>query len=227
LKDDEGRAADTLQYLLVAANRDTGELFRSDQKVDLKLPNETRELLARTWLPIVRDFELRPGRYRAKVVVRDTASGKVGTVSHDFEVPDTSQFRASTPVLSDLREQAPGGGEQLALVARRDFAQGAALYCQLEVYGATRLEDSGLPRVSMGYEVRDIDGTLLTRDPPSLIAPTPRGAVSRMIGFSLATAAPGDYELSLRIRDELSGKTIVLREPFHVSAPVPPAASGS
>jgi VWFA-related protein len=221
LKDEDGRAADTLQYLLVAVHRDTGELFRSDQKVELNLPHETHALLSRTWLPIVRDFQLRRGRYRAKVVVRDTASGKVGTVSHDFEVPDIAEFRASTPVLSDLKEQAPDGGEQLALLARRDFAQGMALYCQLEVYGAARLEDSGLPRVSMGYEVRKSDGTILTRDPPSLIAPTSRGAVSRMIGFSLEAVAPGDYELSMRIRDELSGKTLVLREPFHVSAPLP------
>src|SRR5262249_34968243 len=153
----------TLQYLLVAVHRDTGEIFRSDQKVDLQLPRETRELLSRTWLPIVRDFELRRGRYRAKVVVRDAASGKVGTVSHDFEVPDMAQFRVSTPVLSDLKEHGPGGGERLALVARRDFAPGTALYCQLEVYGATRLEDSGLPRVSMGYEVHNSEGTLLTR----------------------------------------------------------------
>jgi VWFA-related protein len=227
LKEEDGRAADTLQYLLVAVHRDTGEVFRSDQKVELTLPHETRELLSRTWLPIVRDFQLRRGRYRAKVVVRDTASGKVGTVSHDFEVPDIAQFRTSTPVLSDLKEQTQDGGQQLALLARRDFAQGGALYCQLEVYGAVRLEDSGLPRVSMGYEVRNSDGTLLTRDPPSLIAATPRGAVSRMIGFSLEAAAPGDYELSMRIKDELSGKTLVLREPFRVSAPLPASASGS
>src|SRR5262249_27247483 len=186
----------------LAVHRETGELFRSDQTVTLTLPRDTRELLARTWLPIVRDFQMRRGRYRAKIVVRDAASGKVGTVSHDFEVPEVAQFRASTPVLSDLKEKTPDGGEQLALMARRDFAQGTALFCQLEGSGAGRLGDPGLPRGSMGYEVRKSDGTLLTRDLPSLIAPTARGAVSRMIGFSLEAASPGDYELSMRIRDE-------------------------
>src|SRR5262249_59760460 len=122
------------------------------QTIDLKLPPDTRELVARNWLPVVRDFDLPPGRYRARIVVQDKASGKVGTVSHDFEVPELAPFRVSTPVLSDLRESAPAGGhgDQIALVARRDFAAAGSLYCQLEVYGATRLESSGLPRVSMG-----------------------------------------------------------------------------
>jgi hypothetical protein len=227
LAEKDGRTVGTLQFLLVAMQRDTGEFFRYDQKMDLALPAETREMVARNGLPIVRDFELGPGRYRAKIVVEDKATGKMGTVSHDFEVPDLEHFRVSTPVLSDLR----GGGEpgqqgQIALVARRDFAQGASLYCQLDVYGAAKLEDSGMPRVSMGYEVRRTDGTLLTGDPPSVIAPTPAGAVSRVIGFSLESAPPGDYELLMRVKDELSGRTVVLHEPFRVSPALAPAPGG-
>ena len=73
-----------------------------------------------------------------------------------------------------------------------------------------------MPRVSMGYEVRRSDGTLLTRDAPSLISPTPDGALSRMIGFSLEDASPGDYELVMRVRDEFSGTGWSSREPFRV-----------
>jgi hypothetical protein len=79
----------------------------------------------------------------------------------------------------------------------------------------------------MGYEVRRRDGTLLTRDAPSLIRPAPDGALSRMIGVSLETATPGDYELVMRVKDEFSGSALELREPFRVSAPLPPGpASG-
>jgi VWFA-related protein len=227
----DGRALGTLQLLLVAMHRETGEFFRYDQKMELALPAETRELVSRNWLPVVRDFELAPGRYRAKIVVQDKATGKVGTVAHDFEVPDLTRFRVSTPVLSDLRESTSEGGrgEQIALMARRDFSQGTSLYCQFDVYGATRLEDSGMPRVSMGYEVRRSDGTLLTGDAPSFITPTPLGALSRVIGFSLDAATPGDYELLMRVKDELSGKTLELHEPFSVSARLaatPPAPTG-
>ncbi|PYQ19471.1 MAG: hypothetical protein DMF79_12520, partial [Acidobacteria bacterium] len=219
--EEEGRSMGALQFLMVAANRETGEFFRYDQKVDLKLPPPTKERLAHTWLPIVREFELVTGRYQAKIVVRDKATGRMGTVVHEFEVPDLGQFRVTTPVLSDVREETEDGrtGDRLAVLARREFAQGASLFCQLEVYGATRLEASGLPRVSMGYQVRRSDGALYTQDTPSIINPTPTGSLSRMIGFSLGDATPGDYEIVMRVKDELSGKSLELHEPFSVTAP--------
>ncbi|HUL79910.1 MAG TPA: hypothetical protein VL691_21780, partial [Vicinamibacteria bacterium] len=159
--------------------------------------------------------------YRAKMVVRDKASGRMGTVIHDFEVPDLKPFRVSTPVLSDVREQAPDGtpGDRLAILARREFAQGASLFCQLDVYRAVKEEASGMPRVSMAYEVRRSDGTILTRDPASLIRPGRDGGVSRLVGFSLENASLGEYELRMQVRDEFSGETRVLREPFRVVAP--------
>jgi hypothetical protein len=130
-----------------------------------------------------------------------------------------------------VREESGAGGTggRLAILARRDFARGASLFCQFDVYGATKLEESGMPRVSMGYEVRRSDGTLYTQDTPSLINPTSAGSLSRMIGFSLEDAAPGDYEIVMRVRDELSGKSLEVHEPFSVTAPpasVPAAPSG-
>ncbi len=227
----EGRSTDTLEFLLVAANRETGQFSRQDQKVDLKLPPATRELITRTWLPIVREFELGTGRYQAKIVVRDKATGRIGTVVHEFEVPDLGQFRVTTPVLSDVRDDTEDGsaGNQLAVLARRDFPQGASLFCQFEVYGATRLETSRMPRVSMGYQVRRSDGTLYTQDPASIINPTPIGSLSRMIGFSLEDAIPGDYEIVMRVKDELSGKSLEVHEPFSVTPPLTsvPAAPSS
>src|SRR5207249_6701676 len=150
--EEEGRSMGALQFLMVATNRETGEFFRYDQKVDLKLPPPSRERLAHTWLPIVREFELVTGRYQAKIVVRDKATGRIGTVVHPFEVPDLGRFRVTTPVLSDMRDDTEEGGtgNRLAILARRDFPQGASLFCQFEVYRAARLESSRLPRVSMG-----------------------------------------------------------------------------
>ena len=93
----DGRALGALQVLLVVVGRETGESFRYDQTVELKLLPAEREEMSRTWLPIVRDFELGPGKYQAKIVVRDKATGRVGTVVHELEVPDLASFRVSTP----------------------------------------------------------------------------------------------------------------------------------
>ena len=221
LQEKDGKSQGALQYLMVAVARDGGPYSRFDQTLQLDLPPEDREQLSRTWLPIVHEVELETGRYRAKMVVRDKASGRMGTVIHDFEVPDLKPFRVSTPVLSDVREQAPDGtpGDRLAILARREFAQGASLFCQLDVYRAVKEEASGMPRVSMAYEVRRSDGTILTRDPASLIRPGRDGGVSRLVGFSLENASLGEYELRMQVRDEFSGETRVLREPFRVVAP--------
>jgi hypothetical protein len=223
----EGLEVASLEFLLVAIDRESGEYNRYDQKMDLKLPPEMREQLSRTWLPIVRDFELPAGKHRAKLVVRDKGSGRIGTVVHDFEVPDTSGFRVSTPVLSDMRETNAEGqpGDRLALMARREFAPEASLYCQLDVYRAVKLASSGMPRVTMAYEVRRSDGTLYTNEGRSLILPTPEGALSRIIGFPLEVAPPGDYELVMSVKDELSGQTINLREPFTVVAGTTPPST--
>jgi VWFA-related protein len=224
----DGQSHGALSYLLVAVPREGGPISRFDQTLELTLPPETREELSRTWLPIVREVELGSGRYRAKMVVRDKVTGKIGTLWHDFEVPDLKPFRISTPVLSDVREGASAGipGDRLAILARRDFPPKGPLYCQVDVYRAVKEERSGMPRVSMSYEVRRSDGTILTRDAPSLIRPTPEGALSRMIGFSLDDASPGEYELVLRFKDEFSGSRLESREPFRVVSAVPTAPAG-
>jgi hypothetical protein len=92
----------------------------------------------------------------------------------------------------------------------------------VEVYGAER-DGQGMPRVFQGYEVVRPDGTIFKRLDPTLISPTSLGSLVRMFLLSLEYAPPGDYEMRLRIRDELSGETLELREPFTV-APAPEAS---
>jgi hypothetical protein len=196
--------------------------------MDMKLLPSSRERLERTWMPYVREFDLPPGSYQARIVVRDEHSDRVGTVTHEFEVPELGSFRISTPVLSDVLETTPEGqpGDRLAILARRDFPAGGPLYCQVDVYGAAKEKTTGMPEVSMSYSVRRSDGTPLTGEPPDPIAPTSLGVVSRLVGFSLEGAAPGDYQIDLSVKDELSGRTVELHEPFRVVAPAPPASAG-
>ncbi len=224
----EGRSIADLQFLLVVAHRESGEFFRYDQGVAMKLQPSTRERLNRFWYPIVRDFELKSGDYQAKIVVRDPHSGRVGTVIHEFEVPPLGDLRVSTPVLSDTRaptpapEGVPGGA--LAVVARRDFASGSSLYCQFEVFGAKKDEKTGMPHVTQGYVVTRADGSVLTAMEPSPINPTSLGQVTRMFGFRLADVQPGDYEIVMAVRDDLAGRSFEVREPFRVVEPLPASA---
>jgi VWFA-related protein len=224
----DGRSLADLQFLLVVAHRESGEFFRYDQGVTMKLQPWTRERLNRFWYPIVRDFELKSGDYQAKIVVRDTRTGKVGTVSHEFDVPPLDQLRVSTPVLSDTRvpgtppEGNPGG--PLAVLARRDFASGSAVYCRFEVFGAKKDEKTGMPRVTQGYVVTGPDGKVFVATEPTAIKPTSLGQVARMFGFPLTDAVPGNYEIVMAIRDDLAGRSFEMREPFTVVEPLPASA---
>jgi hypothetical protein len=88
------------------------------------------------------------------------------------------------------------------------------------VYGAEK-DESGMPQVIQGYEVRRPDGSVLTRLEPSLIRPTSLGALTRMFGFKLDDATPGEYEMVMTVEDQLSGEKVVLHEPFEVVEPLP------
>ena len=232
-EDQEGRSLADLQFLLVVAHRASGEFFRYDQGISMRLSPQTRERYNRFWFPITRDFELKSGDYQAKMVVRDTRSKRVGTVIHEFDVPALDTLRASTPVLSDtqqgpnavITEGLPGG--RLVALARREFATGSDLLCQFEVYGAKVDEKTGMPRVVQGYLVRRSDGSLLTSMEPSVINPTSLGKVTRLFGFRLTDAPPGDYEILMTIRDELAGQSMEILEPFTVGPPLATTATAS
>jgi VWFA-related protein len=225
-KEENGRFVDAVEFLLVVAHLETGEFFRFDQKVDMKLLPATRERMSKSWLPIIRDFELAPGSYQAKIVVRDSNSRRLGTVVHEFTVPDLEKLRASSLILSDtLQPDKPGEKPRPTMVVRRTFPPGATLYAQFEVYGAQRAKGSGMPKVLAGYQIRRQDGTVVSRVNATEILPTSLGKLSRLVGTGLGVQ-PGDYEFVLDLRDEIGGATVEVREPFTVAAPEAAAASG-
>ena len=219
----DGRFSDSLEFLLVVAHRETGEFNRYDQKIDMNLKPETRDRYLRSWFPVQRDFELLPGAYQAKIVVRDKNASRMGTVIHEFEVPDLGAWRVSTPVMTDTTQpQQPGqpnAAPKLVMLARRDFETGSRLFCQFDVYNPTKDKATGMPRVTAGYTIRrKNDGSVFMKVQPSMIQPTSLGRLSRMVGPPLEGAEPGEYEFEVNLKDELSGKIMDLKEDFTVTA---------
>jgi hypothetical protein len=221
-----GRLVDTLEFLLIVAHRESGEFFQYNQKVDMRLLPATRDRLKASWYPILRDFELSPGGYQAKIVVRDKNAGRVGTVIHEFEVPDPAEFRASSINLSDVVEQQtdPTAVPRPAFIARREFVPDASLWAQFSVYGADKDLATGLPKVSAGWEIRAPDGSVKQRVAPTLINPTSLGRLTRLVGTKLEGYEPGAYDFVLTLKDEITGKSLSVNEPFVVNGP--PASGG-
>jgi len=208
-----GVSRDTLELLLLVARRDTGEFTRFDQQFEMGFQKETRARFDETWFPITRELKLSQGPYQAKIVTRDRNSGRVGSLTHDFEVPAPAGLRVSSLVLSDrLREEAKGGGPEL--VARRRFAPAGTLHCRFEVYGAANDPATGQPRVTAGFAVRRADGRVLVAAPETPIRPGSGGALSRSLGFPLDGAPPGSYEVIVIVTDLVAGGVAEAREPI-------------
>jgi VWFA-related protein len=217
LADKGGRFEGALESFVVVASRDTGETFTSRKRIDLSLPREVRAGMTRRWLPIVRDFELPPGTYQARLLVRDVASGRVGVVRHEFEVPDPRPLQLSSPILTDTVEPGPGGqGPQPVPLARRTFTVGTRLFCAYEVYGARPDPSTRRPRVSAGYVIKNASGVTLASTALAPLDPGPSGGVSQVVVLSLAGVAPGDYRIELTARDETSQEDVKVEEPFRV-----------
>jgi len=216
---EDGRRVGTLHLLLTVAHRDSSDFQREDKQVEIVLRPGAGAQPEAAWYAVSREFLLERGWYQAKLVVRDGQDRRLGAVMHEFEVPDLEGLRVSTPVLSDrLQAQSPGTPPAPLVLARRDFAPGTPLYCQFDVYGASKGEVTGMPQVSAGYALVAADGRTLLASEPTSIRPTSLGFVSRLWAMGLAGVEAGRYELVITVRDEISGREEVRREPFTVTA---------
>jgi hypothetical protein len=215
----DGRHADTLDVLMVAQHRESGEYVRRDQKLEMAFQPASLARVRQSWYPVVQEFELAPGAYQAKIVVRDGNSRRLGSLTYEFDVPPLSELRVSTPVLTDSVRQREGERVPTpVLIVRRVFAPEGRLYCQFDVYGAEKDKATGLPHVRASYVLRDSEGVPRERGGPLLLSPTSLGRISQLLWLPLEGARAGDYELVLTIRDELTGLEREVRETFTIAA---------
>jgi VWFA-related protein len=215
-----GAARDTLEFLLLVARRDTGEYTRFDQQFEMAFQKETRARYERSWFPITREVPLAPGPYQAKIVVRDKNAGRVGSLTHEFEVPAAAGLRVSSLVLSDrVKDDGAAQARGPVPIARRTFAPSGLLHCAFEVYGAARDAASGTPSVTAGFAIRRRDGRVLAAAPETPLRPGADGSLNRSLGVPLDGAPPGAYEVIVLVTDLLAGHVAEMREPILIEAP--------
>ena len=168
-------------------------------------------------VPIVlsRQWSLPSGVWQLRLLVEDTATGRRGTVLHTFEVPDARAFRISTPILTAVLDD-PDGKRKPKVALGRTFRAGTVLYCQYNVYGVPAAgRHDWTPHALGSWALRRGD-ELVRESPPTLIQPGGDGRITRTLGISLQGAPPGEYALTLTVKDEKSGETRSRSEPFTV-----------
>jgi VWFA-related protein len=200
-----------LQVTVVAMNRDTGKGFWHDDALTLEVKGSDPP----GWRPFAREFELPAGVTQVRIVVRDTASGVIGSVTQRFEVPPPGVLHFATPILSDRLAGGakPTAHPQPVLVAHRVFAPQGHLYCQFDVFDAATPSHAA-PRVAAGLELRKANGQVVLHADPTPIAADSNGRLVRTAGITLAGMEEGSYDLVLEARDQVGGGQIERHEPF-------------
>jgi hypothetical protein len=187
--------------------RDGGKPLRDEFDETLEVVPGVPAILSRHW-------HMPPGVWQVRILVEDKETGRVGTALHTFEVPSPEDFRFSTPILTAELEKVEGANRP-RVVLNRTFRAGQVLFCQVQVHGAADDPKERLPHVVSGYELYK-GGTLVRASESTRVRPEWDGRLSRLMGLSLEGAATGNYTLVLSARDEITGKSLEVREPFTV-----------
>jgi GWxTD domain-containing protein len=162
---------------------------------------------------------LAPGTYKVDVIVRDVNSGATGIIHKGFTVPkyDAAQLSTSTIViaakLQDVSNQ-PAVGMfnigQFKVIPNVSgiFHRGQPVGVYLQVYNAGIDQTTLRPSVDVEY-VLTREGKEVGRQPEDWRGMSDAGqrlTLARLVGTN--TLNPGDYEITIRIRDHVSGQTL-------------------
>jgi VWFA-related protein len=194
----------SVEYYMASVSRDSGERAAAADKAHFSLS-------AGHPPSVTRGFRLSGGAWQARLVVRDAKSGRIGSVTHDFDVPTSQPFRMTTPILTDVMEPGP----RPVPVAHRGFAAGMPVVAQFEMCGE-RSGPDGKPRVLSGFTLTGPGGRTLVHMDPTPIRAGTDGRLTRMLKLPVLSE-PGQYELTLSARDDVTGESLTAHETFWIN----------
>jgi VWFA-related protein len=180
----------------------------------LSFEAEALKRLMAKGLVYTNDFVLKkPGAYQFRTVLRDPATGKLGSAGQFIQVPDLTKKRlalsglvlaAYSPEPKDAKAPTAESPEVNSSSAVRRFPQGGALEYGAAIYNAKTDSQSGKPNLTAQVEIYQ-DGKQLYQSPPRQVdMPGVGGRVDVGGRLSLGNLPPGDYQLHLTVTDVLA-----------------------
>ncbi len=129
-------------------------------------PGDAGPLRARRLPDHARGAARRPGATRRGSWPATATAAAVGSLLHEFEVPDARGPARLEPRADATgpRGRRPGRPRAPEPTARRQFAASGILHCRFEVYGAATDAATGRPKVTAGFSIRRSDGKFLAAD---------------------------------------------------------------
>ena len=196
-------------------------------------------------------FNLPPGKYHLKFVVRENQTGRTGSFEADITLPDMKKqpLKMSSIVLASLRQPSKKAsplvreGEEYVPNISHVFRQDQHLYLLYEVYGPARQKVAeGQPKgtkpgIDLLSSLELIQGSTKVYETPLVQAKAMnvegRDAVAVELDVPLAGLKPGSYLCQLNVIDDAGGSfafprfAVLVREPAASTAPTQPVAAGS
>ena len=175
-----------------------------------------------------RAVPLMPGRYKVEVIVRDIASGATNVRKLGFEVPkyDPKQLATSTLILAskleDIRDPAQRTGQftigntKVIPNLSATYRQGHPVGLYMQVYNTGIDQTTLRPSVDVQYVLMK-DGKEVGKqveDWNGLSDSGQRLTLARLI--ETGRLAPGEYEISIRINDRVSGQSLTPSAKFTI-----------
>jgi VWFA-related protein len=195
-------------------------------------------------------FNLPPGKYQMKFVVRENQTGRMGSFDAEITLPDMkkSPLKMSSIVLASMRQpskkQSPlvREGEEYVPNISHVFRQDQHMYLLYEIYGPAREKVAAdaakgtKPGINLLSSLELIQGSTKVYETPLVQARTinveGRDAVAIELDVPLAGLKPGQYTCQLNVIDDAGGAfefprfAMLLREP-NAAAPATQPAGGA
>jgi VWFA-related protein len=183
-------------------------------------------------------FDLPPGKYKLKFVVRENQTGRMGSFEADIALPEMkkSPLKMSSIVLASLRQPSKKqdplvrGGEEYVPNISHVFRQDQHLYLLYEVYAPAREKTAtDAPKgtkagINLLSSLELIQGSTKVYETPMVQARTlnveGRDAVAIELDVQLAALKPGPYICQLNVVDDAGGSFAFPRFAILVRAPV-------
>jgi VWFA-related protein len=203
---------------------DAGGKIRGGDRsvVNFALKPENRQRFTQTGVRVATRLQLPPGRYQLRVAARESATGRVGSVNYDLDVPDFTKEPLSVSGIaiasaSGLRMSTAKPDEELKgalpgpAVAVRTFPRGDELATFTEVYD----NDVKTPHIVdittrvVSEDGRDVFKTSEERQSSELQGKP--GGYGTQARIALKDFAPGTYLLTVEAKSRTGNKEPVGR----------------
>ncbi len=187
-------------------------------------------------------FNLPPGKYHLKFVVRENQTGRMGSFEADINLPEMKKvlLKMSSIVLASTRQPSKQesplvrNGQEYVPNISHVFRQDQHLYLLYEVYSPTREKPADnqprgtKPGISLLSSLELIQGSTKVYETPLVQAKAinvaGRDAVSVELDVPLAGLKPGSYLCQLNVVDDAGGSFAFPRFAVLVREPAVPAA---